>query len=53
VARRGVPFCVLAVLEELSGSPTGVEDPYFLRDRELAYDDLQDHQRRAIEAATR
>jgi acetoin utilization deacetylase AcuC-like enzyme len=47
-----VPFCVLAVLEELSGSPTGVGDPYFPPDREFAYDDLQEHQRSAIEAAT-
>jgi acetoin utilization deacetylase AcuC-like enzyme len=46
-----VPFCVVAVLEELSGSRIGVEDPYFPPDRELAYDGLQDHQRRAIEAA--
>jgi acetoin utilization deacetylase AcuC-like enzyme len=48
-----VPFCVVAVLEELSGSRTGVEDPYFPPDRELAYDGLQDHQRRAIAAAAR
>ena len=46
-----VPFCVVAVLEELSGSRTAVGDPYFPPDRELAYDALQEHQRRAIEAA--
>jgi acetoin utilization deacetylase AcuC-like enzyme len=45
-----VPFCVVAVIEELSESRTGVEDPYFPPDRELSYDALQDHQRRAIEA---
>jgi acetoin utilization deacetylase AcuC-like enzyme len=46
-----VPFCGLAVLEQLSGIRTGVEDPYFPPDRELAYDELQDHQRRAVDAA--
>ncbi len=46
-----VPFCGLAVLEQLSGVRTGVEDPYFPADRELAYDELQEHQRRAIDAA--
>jgi len=45
-----VPFCVVAVLEELSGVRTGVGDPYFPPDRELAYDELQEHQRRAIDA---
>ena len=30
---------------------TAVEDPYFPPERELAYDDLQDHQRRAVDAA--
>jgi acetoin utilization deacetylase AcuC-like enzyme len=48
-----VPFCVVAVLEELSGSRTEVGDPYFPPDRELAYDALQEHQRRAIAAAAR
>ena len=46
-----VPFCALAVLEALTGSRTEVEDPYFPPQRELAYDGLQDHQRRAVDAA--
>ncbi len=46
-----VPFCALAVLEELTGFRTEVEDPYFPPQRELAYDELQDHQRRAVDAA--
>jgi acetoin utilization deacetylase AcuC-like enzyme len=48
-----VPFCGLAVLEQLSGIRTGVEDPYFPAGRELAYDELQDHQRLAIDVAAR
>jgi acetoin utilization deacetylase AcuC-like enzyme len=48
-----VPFCGLAVLEVLSGIATGVDDPYFPGERHLAYDDLQEHQRRAIDAASR
>jgi acetoin utilization deacetylase AcuC-like enzyme len=46
-----VPFCGLAVLAELTGTKTGVHDPYFPADRRLAYDELQDHQAQAIEAA--
>jgi len=48
-----VPFCGLAVIEELSGHRTAVEDPYFPATRVMAYDDLQDHQRDAIAAAER
>ena len=43
-----VPFCGLAVLEQLSGVRTGVVDPYFPPERELSYDEVQDHQRRTI-----
>jgi acetoin utilization deacetylase AcuC-like enzyme len=46
-----VPFCGLAVLEQLSGVRTGVVDPYFPPERELSYDEVQDHQRRAIDLA--
>jgi acetoin utilization deacetylase AcuC-like enzyme len=48
-----VPFCGLALLEQLSGIRTGVEDPYFPAGRELAYDELQDHQRLAVDVAAR
>jgi hypothetical protein len=51
MAGVNVPVGAVAVIEELLGSRTGIEDPYFPPDRELAYDALQDHQRRAIEAA--
>lgn len=46
-----VPFCGLAVLEQLSGVRTGVVDPYFPPERELSYDEVQDHQRQAIDVA--
>ena len=46
-----VPFCGLAVIEELSGIKTEVEDP-FLREFELrGYQDLQPHQESVIQAA--
>jgi len=46
-----VPFCGLAVLEELARLRTDVTDPYFPPERRLAYADLQPHQARVIEAA--
>ena len=46
-----VPFCGLAVIEELSGTKTEVEDP-FLREFELrGYQELQPHQESVIQAA--
>jgi len=46
-----VPFCGLAVVEEMSGVSTGVEDPSLDYLREVAYQDLQPHQEAAILAA--
>ena len=46
-----VPFCGLAVMEELSGTKTEVEDP-FLREFELrGYQKLQPHQESVVQAA--
>jgi len=46
-----VPFCGLAVMEELSGRSTGVEDPYLEFLEGLAGQDLQPHQETAIARA--
>jgi acetoin utilization deacetylase AcuC-like enzyme len=49
-----LPFCGLAVLEELSGTRTGVEDPYMAARRgAFAYQELQPHQDAAVRAAER
>jgi acetoin utilization deacetylase AcuC-like enzyme len=48
-----VPFCGHAVIEQLSGTRTPVEDPYFAAGRVLPYDDLQEHQGRVIDEAAR
>jgi acetoin utilization deacetylase AcuC-like enzyme len=45
-----VPFCGLAVVEELSGVRTGVEDPFLAELRSWAYHDLQPHQDAVIAA---
>jgi acetoin utilization deacetylase AcuC-like enzyme len=47
-----VPFCGLAVIEQLSGHSTGVRDP-FAHIADLPYQELQIHQAAAIKAATR
>jgi acetoin utilization deacetylase AcuC-like enzyme len=47
-----VPFCGLAVLEELSGIRTPVDDPFMAARRgAFAYQELQPHQEMAIRAA--
>jgi acetoin utilization deacetylase AcuC-like enzyme len=45
------PFCALAVLEELSGSSTGVEDPFLPIFEGYGYQELQPHQEAVIDAA--
>jgi acetoin utilization deacetylase AcuC-like enzyme len=45
------PFCGLAVLEELSGIDTGVADPFLPILSGFGYQELQAHQRAAIDAA--
>ncbi len=47
------PFCALAVLEELSGSRTGVEDPFLPIFQGYAYQELQPHQDALIAAVER
>jgi len=46
------PFCGLAVLEELSGCSTGVEDPFLPIFTGYGYQELQPHQDAVIAAAT-
>ena len=48
-----VPYCGLAVLEELSGRRTGVEDPWQADASCWGQQGLQPHQRAAIDAAAR
>lgn len=48
-----VPFCGLAVVEELAGVRTEVEDPFLAGYRSFPYHDTQAHQRAAIDAAAR
>jgi acetoin utilization deacetylase AcuC-like enzyme len=43
------PFCGLAVLEELSGFATGVDDPFLPIFEGFGYQDLQPHQAAVIE----
>jgi acetoin utilization deacetylase AcuC-like enzyme len=45
-----VPFCGLAVIEQLSGIPSGIDDP-FATLAALPYQDLQPHQASIIDAA--
>lgn len=46
-----VPYCGLAVLEQLSGHRTGVEDPFLPVVTGYGQQDLQPHQSTAIDAA--
>lgn len=46
-----VPFCGLAVIEELSGVKTACEDPLLDYHRAIGGQDLQPHQQQAISAA--
>ena len=46
-----VPFCGLAVLEELSGISTGVADPFLEFFEGMGYQELQAHQEAVIRAA--
>lgn len=48
-----VPFCGLAVMEELSGITTGVEDPFLSFFEGMAGHDLLSHQESAIDAAAK
>jgi Histone deacetylase domain len=45
------PFCALAIVEELSGIDTGVDDPFLEIFQGMAGQDLTPHQLAAIEAA--
>lgn len=45
------PFCGLAVLEELSGVATGVEDPFLPIFAGYGYQELQPHQKAVVAAA--
>jgi acetoin utilization deacetylase AcuC-like enzyme len=45
-----VPFCGLAVIESLSGEPSGIDDP-FAGVADLPYQDLQQHQAAIIDTA--
>ncbi len=47
------PFCGLAVLEELSGYSTGVDDPFLPIIEGFDYQDLQPHQAAVIEEVAR
>ena len=47
------PFCALAVLEELSGVDTGVEDPFLPIFEGYAYQELQPHQAAVLAAVER
>ena len=46
-----VPFCGLAVMEELSGEETGTVDPFLEFFTNMGYQDLQPHQEAAIRVA--
>lgn len=46
-----VPFCGLAVLEALSGLPSGVQDPFIADVGSPAWQALQPHQAAAVEKA--
>lgn len=47
------PYCGLAVLEELSGFATGVDDPFLRVFEGFGYQDLQPHQAAVIEKVVR
>lgn len=47
------PFCGLAVLEELAGYPTGVDDPFLPIFEGYAYQDVQPHQSAVIDEVAR
>jgi acetoin utilization deacetylase AcuC-like enzyme len=47
------PYCALAVVEELSGIATGVEDPFLPIFEGYGYQELQPHQEAVIEDARR
>jgi acetoin utilization deacetylase AcuC-like enzyme len=48
-----VPFCGLAITEELSGIRTNIADPYLELAQSWGYQDLQPHQSAAIDRAAR
>ena len=50
---RVTPFCGLAVLEELAGFRTEVEDPFAARLREFPGQALESHQREVVDRAGR
>ena len=45
-----MPFCGLAVIEELSGVKTDVVDPYLTEVQGWAYQDCQPHQAAVVDA---
>lgn len=48
-----VPFCGLAVLEELCGLRSAIRDPFLARYTGVGFEELQDHQARVIEEVRR
>jgi acetoin utilization deacetylase AcuC-like enzyme len=44
------PYCALAVLEELSGEATGVEDPFLPIFEGYGYQELQPHQAAVLDS---
>ena len=46
-----MPFCGLAALQSLSGVATAVTDPWLHEVSAWGYQDLQQHQQAAVEAA--
>jgi len=44
-----VPFCGLAVIEELSGQRTAIDDPFLARYSGVGYEALQPHQAAAVD----
>jgi acetoin utilization deacetylase AcuC-like enzyme len=44
-----VPFCGLAVIEELAGCESGVGDPFLPRYTGVGFEELQPHQRQVVD----
>jgi hypothetical protein len=48
-----VPFCGLAIIEELAGCTSGVRDPFLPRYQGVGFESLQSHQEQVIEHVRR
>lgn len=44
-----VPFCSLAIVEELNGTRTGVEDPFVEGFKDLPFEELFEHQKASLD----